>query len=664
MNFTREFFRPIAIGGCVGLLAGLGLLTGILQNWSNPTLDLLFLPHKPDSRLTLIAIDDASLTQIGRWPWPRQTHAQLIGKLKDAGAAVIGYDVSFPEPSDKGDDQALASALKEATNVVLPLELTLLQSRNSLTYDPKNVVQPIASLSSSAGSLGFVNSPPDADNVFRRLPLTVKSPDGSVVPSFESEVLRLAGTPGLLRGAPLDSLGRMRVNFSGPPAPAGTFRIISAADVLYDKADPAPLKDGIVLVGATAYDLHDNLLVPTSRGVPMSGVEVHASILDTLLSRRWLQSVPDWLQALYLIILGLFIGFMVPRVRARWSIPITLAIWFASILISFLAFDRGWLLDILWPTLVFVFAYAAVTLERRLASELQKRQLKTAFSRYVSPSVVEVIIADPAKLKLGGERKNMSVLFSDICGFTSISEKLSPDKLVEILNKYLSRMTAIVFEENGVLDKYIGDAVMAFWNAPFEQPDHAFRAVVTALKMQKVLDGMNRNNEFGNDLEIHIGVGINTGDMVVGNVGGEARFDYTVIGDNVNLGSRLEALTRQYKVGAIVTEATYQACGDRILFRRLDKVAVKGKKEPVVIYEAMAEMCDATEAQKKLALDFEAAFEKYLAKDFSACREACGNLRQAFPEDEPSKLLKDRTEHFIQEPPSDSWDGTWVYTKK
>ncbi|MBI5654059.1 adenylate/guanylate cyclase domain-containing protein [Candidatus Uhrbacteria bacterium] len=663
MKLTREFFRPIAIGGCVGLLAGLGLLTGILQNWSNPTLDLLFLPHKPDPRLTLIAIDDASLTQIGRWPWPRQTHAQLIGKLKDAGATVIGYDVNFPEPSDKDDDQALAAALKNSANVVLPLELTLLQSRSNLTYDPKNVVQPIASLSSAAGALGFVNSPPDADNVFRRLPLTVKGPDGSVVPSFEAEVLRLAGTPGLLRGAPLDSLGRMRVNFSGPPAPAGAFRIISAADVLFDKTDLALLKGGIVLVGATAYDLHDNLLVPTSRGVPMSGVEVHASVLDTLLSRRWLQSVPDWLQAFYLIILGLFIGFMVPRVRARWSIPITLAVWFASILISFLAFDRGWLLDILWPTLTLVFAYAAVTLERRLASELQKRQLKTAFSRYVSPSVVEVILADPSKLKLGGERKNMSVLFSDICGFTSISEKLSPDKLVEILNKYLSRMTAIVFEESGVLDKYIGDAVMAFWNAPFAQPDHAFRAVATALKMQNVLDEMNAKKEFG-DVEIRIGVGINTGDMVVGNVGGEARFDYTVIGDNVNLGSRLEALTRQYKVGVIVTEATYQAFGDRILARRLDKVAVKGKKEPVVIYEAIAETHEATEAQKKLAQDFEAALKKYFARDFISSAGACAAILSANPDDYPTSLLKERCGHFIQEPPTEDWDGTWVYTKK
>lgn len=651
------------VGAAIGLLAALGYSVGLLENWNNRTSDLLFLQHRPDPSISIVAIDDASLTQIGRWPWPRTVHAEIIDKLKAAGASVIGYDVNFPEPSTETDDRELARAIKEAGNVVLPLELSTLLSRDSIIYDPQTVLQSIPLLGAAAKASGHVNSPPDTDNVFRRIPLDIRGKDASSIPSFEGEILRLLGLEDRLAEAPLDCLGRMRVNYSGPPHNPEGFRTISAVNLLRGTADLSVLKGNVVLVGATAFDLHDNLLVPTSNGQPMPGVEMHANVLDTLLGRRWLRELPGYLTALYLILLGLVLGLLVPSLRARYSLPGVAVLWALTVITAFVLFDRGWLIDVLWPTFVIIFAYAGVTLERRIVADRQRRELKTAFSRYVSPAVVDTIIADPSKLRLGGERKNMSVLFSDICGFTSISEKLSPDKLVEILNIYLSRMTAIVFEERGVLDKYIGDAVMAFWNAPFEQPDHACRAVTTAIKMQKVLDEMNAKKEFG-EVEIRIGVGINTGDMVVGNVGGEARFDYTVIGDNVNLGSRLEALTRQYKVGAIVTEATRGACGDRILFRRLDKVAVKGKKEPVIIHEAMAEMPEATSAQKEFARAFETALDKYFAKDFSGCLADCEALLKSHPTDGPLALLKERTAHFLQESPPADWDGTWVYTKK
>lgn len=663
MKINIERYRPLLVGAAIGLLAALGYFSGVSRNFSNRATDLLFLQHRPDPTVSIVAIDDASLTQVGRWPWPRTVHAEIVRKLKAAGAEVIGYDVTFSEPSDQKDDAELAAALKEAGNVVLPLELSMKVGKNWMLYDPQAVLQPIPVLGAAAESTGHVNAPADTDNVFRRIPLSVRGSDASYIPSFESEILRLAGRDGLLKEAPLDGVGRMRLNFAGPPNDPQGFRTISAVNVLRDTVDLAPLKGGIVLVGATASNLHDSMLVPTSRNVPMSGVEVHANILDTLLGRRWLRDVPGYVTALYLFVLGLLLGFIVPRLRARYSLPAAVVLWLLTLVAAFVLFDRGWIMDVLWPSFCIVLAYAGVTLERRIASDRQRRELKTAFSRYVSPAVVETILADPTKLRLGGERKNMSVLFSDICGFTSISEKLSPDKLVEILNKYLSRMTAIVFEERGVLDKYIGDAVMAFWNAPFEQPDHAFRAVSTALKMQRVLDDMNAQKEFG-DIEIRIGVGINTGDMVVGNVGGEARFDYTVIGDNVNLGSRLEALTRQYKVGAIVTEATRLACGDRVLFRHLDKVAVKGKKEPALIYEAMVETELATPEQKKLAELFDAAFAKYLAKHFSGCVTACDEILKVKTDDFATTQLKERAAHFLAEPPPADWDGTWVYTKK
>jgi adenylate cyclase len=495
----------------------------------------------------------------------------------------------------------------------------------------------------------------------RRVALRVQAPDGSVVPSFVAEVSRIAGIADHFALAPHDDDGRVMVNFDDHPFAA--FRTISAADVLRGTADLSAIKGGVVFVGSTASDLHDALLVPTSSGVPMPGVEIHASFFDTLLHERWLQPVPFIVIELFLVVLGLLIGFVVSRLRARWSVLVILGLWIASLIVSFVLFDRGWIMDVVWSTLVFVFADAIVTLERRVTSDRQKRQLKSVLMRYVSPSVVESILKDPSKFKLGGERRRMSVIFSDIRGFTTISEGLSPEQLVHYLNIYLSRMTEIVFANGGVLDKYIGDAVMAFWNAPFDQADHAVRAVKTALNWQDALAEMNTAKAFGN-LEFHIGAGVNTGDMIVGNVGGDARFDYTVIGDNVNLGSRLEGLTKEYGVRVLITEATQKDVAKAFVTRKLDKVAVKGKKEPVVIYEAMVEMEKATEAHKQLAKDFEAALEAYFSRNFADAIVKCEAIQKMMPNDGPTKLLIERAHIFTETPPPADWVGTWVYTKK
>jgi len=395
----------------------------------------------------------------------------------------------------------------------------------------------------------------------------------------------------------------------------------------------------------------------------MPGIEIHASLFDTLSSGRWLRPVPPIAIAFLLVLLGFLIGFVISKLRARWSALVVVGLWAAILVAAFLLFDRGWIVDVLWPTILLVFAYAGVTLERRVNADRQRRELKSAFSRYVSSTVVDAILKDPSKLKLGGERRRMSVLFSDIRGFTTISEGMSPEQLVHILNIYLNRMTNIVFERSGVLDKYIGDAVMAFWNAPLDQPNHAVLAVKTALDWQDALEAMNRSNAFGG-IELHIGAGVNTGDMIVGNVGGDARFDYTVIGDNVNLGSRLEGLTKEYGVRVLISEATQKDVAKEILTRKLDKVAVKGKKEPVVIYEAMGLMSSASAEQKMLAKAFEAALDAYFARNFVDAVSRCEALLKTTPNDGPSKTLLERATHFIENPPPGDWVGTWVYLKK
>ena len=658
---NKDGIRPLVLGGVIGLLCAAGFAFGLLETWSARVEDRLYVGHPADTSISIIAIDDASITQIGRWPWPRKVHADIISALAHAGVKAIGYDVNFPEASDAENDSALATALKDAGNVVLPVELQISQQTGVFTYDSSHVLSPIPELSASAKATGSSNTPPESDGVMRRVPLLITAPDGSKTSSFVAEIARITGNGTRIDEAPLDASHRLIVNFAG--APFKNFRTISAVDVLRGKADLSPLKDGVVFVGSTASDLHDALLVPTSDGVLMPGVEIHASTFDTLIGRHWLQAVPPVGEALLIIICAIFVAFFGLRFGTRWNIVLTTVLWVVVVVASFMLFDRGWLVDIVWPTLAIGFSFAFVTLERRIAADRQRRELKSAFTRYVSSSVVESILKDPSKLSLGGERRRMSVLFSDIRGFTTISEGLSPESLVETLNVYLTRMTDIVFQNQGVLDKYIGDAVMAFWNAPFDQKNHAELAARTALTMQKALAEMNASKQFGG-IELHIGVGVNTGDMVVGNVGGAKRFDYTVIGDNVNLGSRLEGLTKEYGIGIIFAESTVKDISNIIACRKLDKVAVKGKKEPVVIYEGICLKEEATAALNSLVADFESALDAYFAKDFTGAVSKCDAILRMAPNDGPTNNLKERAEHFMQEPPPADWVGTWVFTKK
>jgi adenylate cyclase len=354
---------------------------------------------------------------------------------------------------------------------------------------------------------------------------------------------------------------------------------------------------------------------------------------------------------------------LIPLLRTRWSALLVVLVWGGILVASFFLFDHGWILDIVWPTLALAMGYVVITLERRIRAERERRELKSVFSRYVSPSVVEAIMQDPEKLKLGGERRRMTVLFSDIRGFTTLAEGMKPEELVRVLNTYLNRMTELVFTHGGVLDKYIGDAVMAFWNAPFDQADHARRGVMTALAMRDALAVLNASGDLGKG-ELHVGVGLNTGDMVVGNIGGQNRHDYTVIGDNVNLASRVEGLTKEYGVDILITGSTAADAGSEILKRRLDLVVVKGKTEPVPVYEAMDLASTATPERVRLAHDFEAAFDRYLARDFSSAAEACSEILLRHPNDGPAKLLLGRCRQFIASPPPEGWNGTWVYTKK
>lgn len=650
------------IGLAIGILGGGAQFIGVFDTWSYRFTDRFFLPHQADPSVVIVAIDDASLGRIGRWPWPRTVHADLIDRLSSFGVKAIGYDVNFPEPSDPGSDTKLAEAIRHSGKIIMPIELKMSIIQGKLSFHSASTVQSIVEIQSAAVASGFTNVPLDDDAIARRAPLFVRDSGGSVVHGFADEVARLAGLAPDDSIVPSDTYGRFLINFANEPS--RSFRTVSAADVLQNRMDASVFKNATVFVGVTARDLHDYQNVATSRGEPMAGAEVHASIYDTLVSQNWLRIVDRWLQAAFLLLIGLLLGVFVPRLRPRYSLIGTFVLWLGCLIAAFVLFDRGYVTDIVWPTLVIFFAYAALLLERWLDVEAQRRQLRSAFSRYVSASVVESIMQNPDKLKLGGDRRRMSVLFSDLRGFTTLSEGLSSEKLVEVLNTYLNEMTNIVFDEGGVLDKYIGDAVMAFWNAPFDQPDHVIRAVRCAVRMQDRLKAMNKEGRFPKGIELKVGVGVNTGEMVVGNIGAETRYDYTVIGDSVNLASRTESLCKEYGVGIIITQNTADDLADAFHLRLLDQVAVKGKKEPIRLFEVLGLKGKVAEAELAYARHYEQTMNLYFTRRFDEATQECDKLLAERPDAAAVVHLKERCDIYRKDPPAADWDGTWVMKKK
>lgn len=640
---ARRLVRPMLVGLLVATVCASASAAGVLQSWSERAWDRFFLHRAPQPGVVVVTIDDASLQDIGRWPWDRSEHASLIQRIADGRPAAIGYDVTFAEPQDALNDTVLAQAIQGAGVVVLPVETTM----------PETTVYPLAAFRDAAATVGHVTLRPDMDGVVRRVARFETDQHGDAQRVFAEQVLRVAGI------LPTNVPGTVRIAYAGGQGWVAS-SYVSAADVLQGRVDAAVFTDALVFVGATAPSLHDTVITPV--GV-MAGVEAHAAIADTLWSERFLAPVPLAATMAFLVLLSLVAAAIALWMRMRWGIPLILLLSLLIVGSASVLFDRGWVLDVVWPLIATFGSFVLVSVERRWSAERERREIKNVFSRYMNPSVVQALLDDPSRLALGGRRREMTVFFSDIRGFTSLSETMKPERLVRVLNSYLDRMTKIVFAHDGVLDKYIGDAVMAFWNAPFDQPDHARRAVATALAMRSALQEMNDTHAFGKT-ELHIGVGINTGEMVVGNIGGSERVDYTVIGDSVNLGSRMEGLTKEYGVDIIISERTVEQAGSEVLVRRLDKASVKGKKEPVVLYEAIALMSQATEAEKKLVIDFEQALDAYFARDFTGATSICARILKKHPHDGPTKLLLNRCAAFIQDPPPASWNGVWVHTKK
>ncbi|HUT53900.1 MAG TPA: CHASE2 domain-containing protein [bacterium] len=470
---------------------------------------------------------------------------------------------------------------------------------------------------------------------------------------------------------PTDQYGRILINWMGP---SRTFTYVSIYDILTefketalakDKIDPyKTLKGKIVLVGSTAIGAHDMRTTPFGT---MAGIEMHANVVSNILNHNVLIR-PPWFTMFdmaFIIGVGILFGLILPRVSAVWGGAVSLGLFLGYIVMDVYFFEvKHYSFTIVFPLAEILFIYLGVTIYRYATEEREKRFIKGAFSHYLSPAVIEQLVKDPSKLNLGGVRKEMTAFFSDIQSFSSFSEKMEPEQLVHFLNIYLTEMCDIVLSYDGTIDKFEGDAIIAFFGAPLDVPDHAAKACLCAAEIQKKMVEYRKEWLAAGWPEVHMRIGLNTGAMVVGNMGSKDRMDYTIMGDAVNLASRLESGAKQYKVYLMISEDTRDEAGDVIEVRELDAIRVKGKEQPVKVFEVLGKKGEVDPKKREAAKLFEKGLEMYRQRYWSQAVEQFKQALELAPNDGPSLTFMDRCEEYSENPPGSGWDGVYTMTSK
>jgi adenylate cyclase len=575
------------------------LLDGI-EPFEQDALDRMFRfrgPRLTNAPVIIVVIDEDSFDELGEevpaegggmktkslaWPFPRALHGALVEAIAVGGPRVIGVDLIFSEPSVHGDldDKEFAESVTRAKKVVLGAAITEVSERNlgSAGYDKIDTNFPLPSIREGAAGVAPVNPSVDSDAVVRRVPLRRLA--DRMYDSFDVTIYHLAAASGL-PVAPLPRGKEIIVNYRGGRQ---TFPWVPYHRVVKGDVDPKIFKDKIVLVGPTTPVLHDLFPTPFERGGQMPGVEIHAHAIDTLIRGDNIGQAPNWLSPVLAVLFAPLGAWLVLRLRALRAFAAVVAIWLTLAGITFLAFsaEQVWIRQV-GPALALVFGYAATSIEHFIREQREKRRL----SQFFSPDVLREIVRHGEGVNLGSARHLITVFFSDLRGFTSLSEKMEPEVVAEMLKEYLTEMTQVVFRHKGTVDKYIGDCVMAIWNAPFEDPDHAVNAVRTALDFQEKTIAVSEKWEAKIGGKIRNGVGINTGEAVVGTMGSRQRLEYTAIGDTVNLAARLESITKEYNTSIIISENTYDYVKGQFMTRELGAVTVKGKTRPVKIYAVL-----------------------------------------------------------------------------
>jgi len=558
----------------------------------------------------------------------------------------------------------------------------LMYSQQDITIDPFiSAYIPEANidiLSQAADSSGYFNMLPDKDGVVRWMPLVFKCGRDIYAPLSIQSIWHYLDQPQLMvkvanygiqgikmgeRFIPTAEDGKMLINYLGPEQ---TFPHYSLTDMIQGNIPQGTFKGKVVMVGATAIAIYDTRSTPFSGLGEYPGLEIHATVINNIISNNFLKK-PKWttlFDALAIILIGLFTGVVVRRVGALKGILFSSVLFILYILISYWLFMYwGIWVTIIYPLLTLVLVYISLTVYRYLTEERERKKIKGAFTYYLSSDVINEILKDPEKLKLGGDRKDLSVLFSDIRGFTTIAEGLTPEEVVHLLNEYLTVMTDIVIKNNGLLDKYMGDAIMALYGAPLDLPDHPSRACHSALEMMTELERLNQKWIAEGKHPIDIGIGINTGPMIVGNMGSVERFDFTAMGDSVNLGSRLEGANKSYKTNIIISEFTFERVKNDFTCMELDSVRVKGKQRPVKIYSLVGYK-NLPAIQQDVINQFNQGITFYKKKKWDKAIRIFENITAMDPDLYAAHVYIERCLDLKKNPPPAGWDGAYTMTTK
>ena len=718
-----------SILGAIVIALILGLYIGqpvFLQQLDNRIYDLYLTSQskvEPSPVPVIIDIDEASLAKYGQWPWPRYRLASLIHEAGSRGAAAIALDILLAEP-----DRASPDAIRDSLHKDMGLDIGFFGLPRSFSdYDSlfaevvakypvvlgmyarfdgraagdaeslgitvaeqaaagavpygtrlhkaSGVTLPLSKLRAAAPA-GLINMSPDSDGFVRRVPAIVATDKETHVNLAIRALMVATGRKTVIAGTGPDGLERIRIGqYEAPVSPEGNFVVpftgprgeyayVSAATVLDGSLPPDAFDGRVLFVGTSAPGLLDIRATPFDRVYP--GVEVHAAVLDAILAGRSV-AVPSWtpgLQIFSILVLGIMAGLAFAFAKPRVYTLLGILLLFSVLYGSHRLFAAGYFVSPLYSVLTVTSLAFFLLMLRFWLEERQKLILRQAFSRYVAPEVVKRITEHEGDL-FAGEERELSIMFTDIRRFTGISERLDPRQVVSLLNRYFTPMTALVRNHSGTLDKFIGDALMAFWNAPLAVKDHPALAVETALHMQEEVAKLNESLQADFGCVIKMGAGIHTGKVYVGNMGSGDLVNYTLIGDSVNLASRLEGLCSQFDVGTVVSAATMEYCEEsapgKFFFVPLDTLRVKGREQPVSVYAALRPE-EGEARREEFALYAEAA-AIYRAGDFARAEKTFASLQEAYPGVTLYELYAERVRALQQTPPSD-WDGVWTLETK
>lgn len=686
-------------------------------------------PRIPTVRpVVIVDIDEESLRTLGQWPWPRTLVADLVEKLNGLGAVAIAFDILFPEQDRMSPNLAVQSFrnIDEETKAKLQklpsnddvLAETIKRSRvilgqsgilRTTAPDPAmpqtgiatrgpdpaaflvtfpGLLRNVPVLEHAAAGRGLLSLRNERDGIVRRVPLILRA-GGMVAPALTLDMLRVVTNSGaILISAdaagvrsvavpgleiPTDSAGQLWIHF-GPHDPA---RYVAAKDVIEGRAPADKFAGKLVLIGTSAVGLLDIKTTPLDPAIP--GVEIHAQILESVLSRAVL-SHPNWATVAELaiaLVVGLILTLLAPALGAGTLLGLFALMASLVIALSWYMFaSAGTLIDLSFPLLSAFLIYVTLEFIGYMREQKDRRRIRSAFGQYLSPALVEQLAQSPEKLVLGGEMRTMSILFSDVRGFTTISEtyKRDPQGLTQLMNRFLTPMTNAIIDHKGTIDKYMGDAIMAFWNAPIDDAYHEINACRAAIDMLARVEALNLEREAEAQISgqpfipIAIGIGINTGSCVVGNMGSDLRFDYSVLGDSVNLASRLEGRSKTYGTPIIVGSATAEKAKGEFAALELDLITVKGKTEPERIYTILggADMAASADFRKLSALN-STMLAAYRKRDWNGALEAlqlCRHAPNNFGLDEIYNLYLARIQSFQDKGPPDDWDGVFAVETK